>query len=325
MSRSDRLPVPFDPEVERALATTLPGTTPEYTAEGIPAIRASMAASFPPAAEAVGGHAVDVVERTIAGPQGADDLEVTVLRPRDRARPLPCLYNIHGGGMMIGHRNMDTGRLLELVTQLGVVAVNVEYRLAPEHPHPAPVEDCYAGLVWTVEHAAELGIDPQGVVVMGGSAGGGLCAGVALLARDRSRPAIAGQLLLCPMIDDSVSTVASHQYTELGPWTRAASLAGWSSLLGDAMGTPTVSPYAAPIRARDLSGLPPAFIEVGSAEGFRDEAVEYARRIWATGGQAELHVWGGGCHGFDIYAPNTELTRIALDTRTSWLRRVMQP
>lgn len=317
-------PVPFDPEVERALMTTLPETPPEYTAERIPAIRAEMAAAFASTADAADGSGVEVTERTVPGPPGAPDLEVTVLRPHEPRTPAPCLYNIHGGGMMFGHRTMDTTRLLDLVTGLGAVAVNVEYRLAPEHPHPAPVEDCYAGLVWTVEHCAELGIDRDRLVVMGGSAGGGLSAGVALLARDRGYPDIAGQLLLCPMIDDSAATVAAYQYTDRGPWQRAASVAGWSSLLGDAAGTAAVSPYAAPSRATDVSGLPPAFIEVGSAEGFRDEGVEYARRIWATGGKAELHVWSGGCHGFDLYAPQTELTRIALATRTSWLRRVMQ-
>jgi len=214
---------------------------------------------------------------------------------------------------------------VELVLEHGVVAVNVEYRLAPENPHPAPIEDCYAGLLWTVNHATELRIDPSHIVVMGGSAGGGLAAGLALLARDRGGPALAGQLLLCPMIDDTNTTVASHQYPGVGPWPREANVAGWAALLGEAVGGNDVSPYAAPARARDLSGLPPAFIEVGSAEGFRDEDTSYALRIWKVGGQAELHVWSGGCHGFDMYAADSEITRAALAARDSWLRRVLQP
>ncbi|WP_222853337.1 alpha/beta hydrolase [Fodinicola acaciae] len=316
-------PVPFDPEIEPLLAEIVPPDTPPFTPDTIPAVRAAMAARFPPAAQAIDDAPVDVEERTIPGPDGAPDLEVTIMSPQAAEKPLPGLYNIHGGGMMVGHRDMDVPRLLGLVLELGVVAVNVEYRLAPEHPHPAPVEDCYAGLVWTAKTAGELGIDPDRIVVMGGSAGGGLSAAVALMARDRGGPALAGQLLLCPMIDDTNTSVASHQYAGLGPWPREANLAGWRSLLGDAVGTDAVSPYAAPSRASDLSGLPPAFIEVGSAEPFRDEDTAYALRIWATGGQAELHVWSGAFHGFDMYAPEWPISRAALDTRDSWLRRIL--
>ncbi|MGY1814659.1 alpha/beta hydrolase [Blastococcus sp. SYSU D00820] len=318
-------PVPFDPEIEPALALVVRPDAPPFTPGTIPAMRAEMAALFPPAAVAVGDAPVDVAELTVPGPEGAPDLALTVLSPRGLSTPRPALYNIHGGGMMVGCRDMDVPRLLALVLEHGVVAVNVEYRLAPEHPHPAPVEDCYAGLVWTAGHAAELSIDPGRIVVMGGSAGGGLAAAVALLARDRGGPALAGQLLLCPMLDDSNTTVASHQYRGLGTWTREANLAGWRSLLGDVAGTGTASPYASPSRASDLSGLPPAFVEVGSAEPFRDEDTEYASRIWATGGQAELHVWSGAFHGFDMYAPDSAVTRAALAARDSWLRRVLVP
>ncbi|GAA3045239.1 Acetyl esterase/lipase [Actinokineospora globicatena] len=316
-------PVPFDPDIEPALAQIVLPDAPPFTPETIPAMRAGMAAMFPPAAEAVGDAPVDVVERLIPGPDGAPDLEITIISPRGLTAPVPGLYNIHGGGMMVGHRNMDVGRLLALVLELGVVAVNVEYRLAPEHPHPAPVEDCYAGLVWMVDNAAELNVDPARIVVMGGSAGGGLSAGVALLARDRGGPALAGQLLLCPMIDDTNTTVASQQYSGIGTWTRESNLAGWRSLLGDAVGTDDVSPYAAPTRATDLSNLPPAFIEVGSAEPFRDEDTQYALRIWETGGQAELHVWSGAFHGFDMYVPDWPVSKVALETRNSWFRRVL--
>lgn len=317
-------PVPFDPEIQPVVDEVASTTAPEFTPDSIPVIRRQMAAQHPPAAEAVGKAPVDVTEYTVPGPAGAPDLAVTVLTPTGIDHAVPGLYNMHGGGMMIGSRNMDTPRLLDLVVELGVVAVNVEYRLAPEHPHPAPVEDCYAGLLWMVENAADLHVDTGRIVVMGGSAGGGLAAAVALLARDRGRPALAGQMLLCPMIDDSNTTVASHQYAGLGTWTRETNLAGWSSLLGADVGTPAVSPYAAPARAADLGGLPPAFVEVGSAELFRDEDVSYATRIWETGGQAELHVWSGACHGFDLYAPKSELTSAALATRLSWLRRVVE-
>lgn len=316
-------PVPFDPQIAPVVQQMARMSGPQPTPETLPQIRRDMDAMNLPTEEVIGDRPIDAAEYTIPGPQGAPALEITVLSPRAVEGAVPGLYNIHGGGMMMGSRHMDTPRLADLVNEFEVVAVNVEYRLAPEHPHPAAAEDCYAGLVWTAAHASELRIDPARIVVMGGSAGGGLAAAMALMARDRGGPRLAGQMLLCPMIDDSNTTVASHQYAGLGTWTREANLAGWSSLLGDAAGTDAASPYAAPSRAKDLSGLPNALIEVGSAELFRDEDVEYARRIWATGGQAELHVWGGGCHGFDMYAPDSELTQAALATRTSWLRRVM--
>ncbi|WP_040588079.1 alpha/beta hydrolase [Sciscionella marina] len=313
-------PVPFDPAVAAALST-LPETEPTaYTAAKLPELRAAMAAQFAPVPAVIGDRPVDHTEHIVPGPA---KLAVTVFSPRGSREPAGCLYNIHGGGMMLGNRDMDTPRLVALVLELGVVAVNIEYRLAPEHPDPVPVEDCYAGLLWTVENGARLGLDPDRVVVMGGSAGGGLAAGVALLARDRGGPRLAGQLLLCPMIDDTDTSVASRQYAGLGPWPREVNRAGWAQLLGERAGTDAVSQYAAPSRATEFGGLPPAFIEVGSAEGFRDEDVEYASRIWAAGGRAELHVWSGGCHGFDLYAPDAELTRIALTARASWLQRVL--
>ncbi|MDF5753106.1 alpha/beta hydrolase [Spongiactinospora sp. TRM90649] len=319
-------PVPFDPSLEPVLAAMPRPDGPAPTVETIPQWRAAGAfMAMPSVAEVIGDRAIDAEELMVPGPDGAPDLEITVLRPRGLTAAVPGLYNIHGGGMISGHRSMDTPRLADLVAELGVVAVNVEYRLAPEHPDPAPVEDCYAGLRWMADHAEELGVDPRRVVVMGGSAGGGLSAGVALLARDRGGPYLAGQLLLCPMLDDGNETVSSHQYDGLGTWPRAMNLLGWRALLGDSAGDPSadVSSYAAPARAKDLSGLPPAFIEAGSAELFRDENVAYASRIWATGGQAELHIWGGAFHGFDIFAPEHEVTKAALASRLSWFRRVL--
>lgn len=317
-------PVPFDPEIA-PIVEAMPQMGGELTLEAIPAMREGSAMPATPIAELIGDREIDAVDRTIPGPAGEPDLEVTIFTPRGLEGPVPGLYNIHGGGMIVGDRHMDNGRLVDLVDALKVVAVNVEYRLAPENPDPAPVEDCYAGLEWMSANAADLGVDPTRIVVMGGSAGGGLSAGVALLARDRGGPHLAGQLLLCPMIDDRNTSIASHQYSGLGTWPREMNLLGWSALLGDKAGDPDadVSIYAAPARAKDLSNLPPAFIEVGSAEMFRDEDVEYASRIWATGGACELHVWSGGCHGFDMFAPEASITAAALASRENWLRRIL--
>ena len=190
-------------------------------------------------------------------------------------------------------------------------------------PHPGPVEDCYAGLSWTLAHAAEIGTDPARVIVGGVSAGGGLAAAVALLARDRGAPALLGQLLVCPMLDDRNETPSARQMAGLGVWDRSANYVGWTALLGDARGGPDVSPYAAPARAADLSGLPPAFIDVGSAETFRDEDVAYATRIWQAGGSAELHVWPGGFHGFAGAVPRAALSRAAVAAQRDWLGRLL--
>lgn len=328
-------PVPFDPELAPILAAMAAQPQPPMTAETLPLMRgAGELFGSRPADELAAARGIEAEERLIPGPDGAPELEITIFRPAGRApgagsaaeatRAIPALVNIHGGGMIVGHRSWEHARIADLVAELGVVGVNVEYRLAPEHPFPAGVEDNYAAVAWVSANAAALGVDPERIVVMGGSAGGGFSAAVALMARDRGGPALAGQLLLCPMLDNTNTTVASRQYDGIGTWQREANLFAWRCVLGDELAfSPEAPAYAAPSRATDLSGLPPAFIEVGAAEMFRDEDVEYATRIWATGGQAELHVWQGGCHGFDMYAPEAEITRAALATRSSWLRRVL--
>ena len=204
--------------------------------------------------------------------------------------------------MIAGNPRSGLAGVLPWVVDHDAVLVSVDYRLAPEFPDPYPVEDCYAGLVWTAENAAELGIDPERVIITGSSAGGGLSAGTALLARDRKGPKLIGQVLVYPMLDDRNETVSSHQYDGAGLWDRQSNLLGWTCLLGERRGTDDVSIYAAPARATDLSGLPPAFIDVGSAEVFRDEDVAYASALWAAGVQAELHVWPGAFHGSDLVA-----------------------
>jgi acetyl esterase/lipase len=315
-------PVPFDPEVQAVLDEIATQPQPPLTRETLPRVETD--AMFPANDAVIAGRAIDWEDRVVPGPDGAPDIELTIFRPRGSAgRMLPGFVNIHGGGMIVGHRSWETARVVDIVDEHQVIAVNVEYRLAPEDPFPAGVEDCYAAFIWVHAHAAALGIDPANIIVGGGSAGGGLTAAVALMARDRQGPVMAGQLLLCPMIDNTNTTVSSRQYDGIGTWQREMNLLAWSCVLGDDLAFSEDAPaYAAPSRANDVSGLPPAFIEVGEAEAFRDEDTEYALRIWATGGQAELHVWGGGAHGFDMYMPDAEITRAALDARSSWLRRI---
>ncbi len=269
------------------------------SASTLPAIRKAM--RNPTCAEAVGDRDITWSDHVVPG----TGVVLTVLRPRE---PKAALFGIHGGGMVMDDRFADLPRLVALIEEFGFVAATVEYRLAPEHPHPAPLEDCYAGLVW---FAAAVGLDR--LVVAGGSAGGGLAAGCALLARDRGGPALAGQLLLCPMLDDRTAVDVPGAV-----WSRESNDFGWRSLLAG-----QTSPYAAPARMPDLSGLPPAFVEVGGAEIFRDEDVAYAQRLAQAGVPAELHVWADAHHGFDRFAPDAEVTRAALAARSSWLRRLL--
>ena len=318
-------PPPFDPELQPALAAMSSRGGLVLSLEQLPSIRQAPPLNPVPTLEDLRrSGAFEVSERSVPGPVGAPDVSLLICRPAGVAATVPCLYFIHGGGMVMGdNRSGGFPGALAHAEKLGAAVVSVEYRLAPETPHPGPVEDCYAGLAWTVEHADELGIDPARVVLGGVSAGGGLAAATALLARDRGGPALLAQMLLCPMLDDRNETPSSYQMAGLGIWDRGANEVGWTALLGAARGGPNVSPYAAPARATDLSGLPPAFIDVGSAETFRDEDVAYATRIWQAGGQAELHVWPGGFHGFTGMVPDAAISQAATAAQQTWLRRVL--
>ncbi|UJV47184.1 alpha/beta hydrolase fold domain-containing protein [Streptomyces sp. AMCC400023] len=316
-------PPPFDPELAAALVELGDQVPTSATPEDIPAARERLNRDVPLLSndELSCGGLFDVHERSVPGPPGAPDVSLLICRPTSVPGPRPIVYFTHPGGMIVGNNRL--GLPLDWAEELGLVVVSVEYRLAPENPHPAPVEDCYAGLLWTAAYAKEIGGDPDRIVLAGGSAGGGLAAALALLARDLKGPRAIGQLLMCPMLDDRNDTSSAHQMAGLGVWDRTANETGWNALLGEARGTDDVSPYASPARAADLSGLPPAFIDVGSAETFRDEDVTYATRIWQAGGRAELHVWPGGFHGFDGIVPQAALSVDAREARLRWLRRLL--
>lgn len=313
--------VPVDPELEPALTGLPPFFTTLHAAE-IPDFRTALA-SPPPIEDVIAGRPVDVTDHSVLAPDGAA-ITVSVLRRRDHAGSgHPGAFLIHGGGMIAGSRWSLGAMLVGLVLEHDAVVATVEYRLAPDVPDPGPLEDCYAGWAWFIEHADEFGFDDHRVLIGGPSAGGGLSAGTTLLARDRGGPMPHAQLLMWPMLDDRVDTVSSAQVDGVGIWDRTSDLTGWTALLGDRRGTGEVSPYSAPARMTDLSGLPPTYVEAGSAEVFRDEAVAYASAIWAAGGSAELHVWAGGFHGFQNVVPDAAVSRTAVATREAWLRRVL--
>ncbi|WP_069768836.1 alpha/beta hydrolase [Streptomyces sp. LUP30] len=318
-------PPPFDPELAAALELIKDMIQPGLSLEDVEAVRQGPGIELLAQLDLTVGGAFEVEDRTIPGSEGAPEISLLICRPTSPApnRPRPVVYHTHGGGMVLGDRRVGVDAVLDWARELDMVVVSVEYRLAPEHPHPAPVEDVYTGLLWTAEHAGELGADPERIVIAGASAGGGLTAALALMLRDRRGPRPLGQLLMCPMLDDRNDTCSSHQMAGVGVWDRTANETGWTALLGERRGGPDVSPYAAPARAEDLSGLPPAFLDVGSAETFRDEVVAYASRIWQAGGIAELHVWPGGFHGFDGFAPQVALSRSARAAHLDWLRRLL--
>ncbi|MFS4506178.1 alpha/beta hydrolase [Clavibacter sp. Sh2141] len=235
----------------------------------------------------------------------------------------PCIYWLHGGGMIMGDRFSQLDIPLDWLEEFHAAVVTIDYRLAPENSGSTLVEDAYQGLLWIVQNADQIGIDPGRIIVAGTSAGGGLAAGVALLARDRGGPALAAQVLICPMLDHRNITTSSHQYSGAGVWSREMNEFAWRAVLGDPVGPDTLA-YVSPASAEDVSGLPAAYIDAGSAEVFRDEDVEYARRIWTSGGQAELHVWAGGFHGFDALFPGAPISRSARRARSDWVGRVLR-
>lgn len=308
-------PPPIDPELQQVLASTPDVVTAlhphEITALRERAVRPSLDDMTMSGAFELTVH--------LATRAGHPATEVVLLRPVARDGALPVLFHAHGGGMIVGTPYDELPALARFAAQTGVAVASVTYRLAPEHPFPAAVEDVYTGLSWISEHAASLGMDPDRIVLHGVSAGGGLAAATALLARDRRGPAVFAQMLLCPMLDARNDSASGHQMAGRGAWDRVANHTGWSAYLGDEPGE--ISAYASPALAEDLSGLPPTFIDVGSAETFRDEDIAYAERIWAAGGHAELHVWAGGVHGFDALAPEAVLSQQARAARVQWLTR----
>jgi acetyl esterase/lipase len=246
----------------------------------------------------------DSVERADHVVSTDPEVVVRVHRPKSANGVLPVIYSIHGGGYIIGSYDMDDLKFDRWCQKLGCVGVSVEYRLAPETPYPGPLDDCYAGLKWTYDHAAEIGADPAHIGIAGVSAGGGLTAALALLARDRGEVPLCFQLLECPMLDDT-QTTSSSCLDGLPIWSREANTFGWKSYLGDLYGTDDIPAYAAATRATDLTGLPSALVIVGGADGFRDEDITYALRLNQAGVPTELHVLPGAPHGVMMFAGST--------------------
>ena len=318
---------PLDPEVLEAFQSLEPDSHYRRTiglqASGIDRLRESAKQRWRSDSELLADHDVDLVDVLVPGQGGAPDVQLVVVRPKEQAKPLPCIYFIHGGGMIVGGSSrQELPTAVRWADIFGVVVVGLNYRQAPEHPHPAPIEDCYSGLLWIAGNAAQLGVDPARLLIAGLSAGGGLAAATALLSRDRGGPPLTHQVLAYPMLDDRQETTSSRFEGVI--WDRTSNRTGWTALLGDAVGGSDVSPYAAPARAQDLAGLPSSYLDVGSCEVFRDEAIIYAMRLAEAGVRVELHVWSGAMHGSETLAPHAEVTKAAVAARESFLRRALR-
>ncbi|MEV4278553.1 alpha/beta hydrolase [Actinoplanes xinjiangensis] len=259
------------------------------------------------------------VHRTDHTVNGHPQVSVRVYHPTEVGAALPGIYYIHGGGMVQGSVAGADADAAILCAQVQAIVVSVEYRLAPEHPYPAALDDCRAGLAWMCRNAAEFGLDPARVAIYGPSAGGGLAIATALAVRDQGGPALRFLMPIYPMIDDRNDTPSSHEIIDLGMWDRATNIEAWGWYLG---GRPA-DQYAAPARADDLTGLPPTFIDVGTVDLFRDEDIAFAQRLMAAGVPTELHVHPGAYHGAKALVPDAVLSRRILALRLDALRRAL--
>ena len=320
MSMTHRL----DPELVKPLEAWQAATNGGINLHDIPAARRTMdelAAAQMAKAQPIEG--VSSVDKMVPGPAGDPDVFVRIYQPTDRPAALPALLWIHGGGYVLGSVERDD-LLAKYLAKIGqCVVASVEYRLAPEHPFPAPVEDCYAALKWLAANSADFGVNKSRIAIGGASAGGGLAAGLAVLTRDRAEVEVAFQLLIYPMIDDRNVAPASATAPDTFVWTRENNLMGWRAYLGREPGGAGVSPYAAAARATDLKGLPPAYIAVGDLDLFLDENITYAQRLLAAGVPTELHVYPGAFHGFNGFVPGAEVSRRFNGDRDNALKRML--
>lgn len=263
---------------------------------------------------------IEEIERSIPGPEGAPDVPIRIYMPRDREGSGPGFVNFHGGAFIIGDLESEHSRCLAMSARGGAVSVGVDYRLAPEHPFPAGVEDCYAALKWVVTNADELKIDRSKVAIGGGSAGGNLTASVALMARDRGGPDLAFQLLIYPALDDRCETSSMINGHDVPMWNYQNSIDMWNQYIG--ADRSDVSPYASPARCRNLTGLPPAYVMTAEHDPLRDEGIAYALRLMVAGVQVELHSFPGTVHGFDFLIESDISEAAAIEGVEAFKRRM---
>ena len=313
MPTAEQIRARLDPDIRAALEVA---PFPPISAETLEAVRIGRYSQVD-----IEGLSTSVTRTSVSvpGPEGSPEVSLRIHRPADATGLLPCLVWMHGGGLVMGNSFQDDMRFDRWCVRHNIMAVSIEYRLAPETPYPGPLEDCYAGLRWIHERAAELEIDPTMIGIGGASAGAGLAAGLSLLCRDRGGPAISSQLMIYPMLDDRMITPSSAW--EVPIWSPASNHFGWTSYLGDRKGGADVPIYAAAARATDVRDLPCTLIVVGTLDGFVDEDLAYAQALNQSGVDVELHMYPGAPHGFDALLPGTDVARRCSADMNAWLAR----
>jgi len=296
---------------------------PDMDLSDIKAARAAHAARRGTPAAQLSADAVSWRDELIKSEAG-HVIRLRMYFPRVADGPLPCLYWNHGGGFVLGNIEQDDQLLCELVASIGCCVASVDWRHAPEHPYPAALHDSYECLRWIADNATSLGIDPTRLVIGGASSGGGLAAGVALLARDHQTPSICYQLLIYPMLDDRMATASSRGITWPKVWNRATNVIAWNAYLGSGHESREVPYYAAPARAPELRGLPPTFIAVGALDVFAGEDIRYAQRLLEADVPTELHVYPGAAHAFDVHVPGAALSRRLAQDRSNALQHALR-
>jgi acetyl esterase len=281
----------IDPELQTMmdLLPSIDLSDPVAARAGFEAMLVSLRSDIP------GIETVDIEDRFVVGWEGDPEVGVRVYRPQERSSTVPGILLIHGGGFIIGSVESEHVGAAMMAIHTGAVVVSVEYRLAPEHPFPAGLHDCFAALTFLAEAAGELGVDPHRIALAGTSAGGGLAAATALMARDRGGPKVCFQMLHIPELDDRLETRSMQTFVDSPIWNRPLAVQSWRAYLGAEVGE--VSSYAAPARAEDLSGLPPAYISTAENDPLRDEGILYALRLLQAGVSVELHQFPGTFHG----------------------------
>lgn len=268
---------------------------------------------------------VKITHRMISNAVG--EMLVKIYEPIGRNHDkLPAMLWIHGGGYIMGHPNMDDVLCERFVQAANCIVVSVDYRLSPEHPYPAAIEDCYACLVWMTNEAKMLGIDVNRVAIAGASGGGGLTAALALMARDKGGPSIIFQMPLYPMLDNCNTTPSSYEITENhATWNRTNNITAWNMYLGEKKEDNELSPYAVPSRADNLVGLPPMYTCVGQLDLFRDETIHYVTQLAQAGVDVEFHLYPGCFHCFEVFVPEPEVSQRASQNYLDAMARALHP
>ncbi len=274
-----------------------------------------------PAAKVPAG--LDVEDVHVDGPAGK--LRVRLYRPVQLSLPAPVLVWFHGGGYVMGSPEQDDRTCLAIAGRLQMTVASLDYRLAPEHPFPAALDDAHSALRWLLDHGPQHHVDTARIAVGGASAGGGLAAAFAQRVHDEGQVDLAFQLLVYPMLDDRTVSRTAPPPRDLRVWTPASNRFGWSSYLASTPGGRHAPPYAVPARRDHLAGLPPAWIGVGSEDLFHDEDSDYARRLTAHGVPTRLSAIPGACHGFDALFPRKALSRRFLDDQMDALSTALLP